>query len=150
MTQIKNRLWGKRERTEQTFYKTRRTVGYPCFPKLHLICSRWWTAHEDTKLWWKMPDQPDFNHFLGSSPKPYPKMFIFLFQPLLSKFEPDFPVFQGIPAGHSKRSRRLEKCFWKWIWNSAGKFSCPLMPLLASEIRSPLLTRLYILCWHFK
>lgn len=65
-----------------------------------------------------------------SSPDPYPTVFIFPFQPLLSKFDPEFLILQGIPAGHSKHSRRLEKILHE-SGIQPGSFHiarCPVQP----------------------
>lgn len=65
-----------------------------------------------------------------SSPDPYPTVFIFPSQPLLSKFDPKFLILQGIPAGHSKRSRCSEK-FLHGSGIQPGSFhiaQCPVQP----------------------
>lgn len=121
-----SRLRGGERENWQTkhFTKTKRTV-YPCLPKLHLTCSRYWTAHEDTRFWWKSQSSQLWQTSVicrGS-----PQVLIFPFQPLLSKFwgvKPELPILQDIPAGYSEHSRCLEKSFvnLEFCWEALLSF----------------------------
>lgn len=88
-----------------------------------------------------MPNQPvvaDFNQSIttgASRPTPpYTQgvQLSFSFTVLkVWRVELGFPILQGIPTD-----------VWRspsWIWDPAGRFSCHLMPLPVSEIRSALL-----------
>lgn len=113
----KNRLWQKRQKGQNILQD--KEDSYPRFPKLHLTCSRCWTAHEDTKLWRKMPNQPvaaDFNQSITKgvptfSPPPGVHLSFSAIVLKVWRVELQFPILQGIPVGYSKHSRCLKKSF---------------------------------------
>lgn len=120
---------------DKTLYKDKEN-SYPYLPKLHLTCSRRWTAHEDTKFWEKSQTcQQLWRNSVIS--KGSLKMLIFLFQPLFSKFQ---ELSQNFRFSRISLQGILNIVgAWKnlaWIWNSAEKHSCHFMSLPASEIRS--------------
>lgn len=78
----KPQLWEERGQSKHS--NKDKEDSYPGLPKLHLTCRRCWTAPEDTKPWWKRSKQPvlaNLSHVLRD-----PQVFIFPFQPFLSKF----------------------------------------------------------------
>lgn len=155
MTQIK-RGCGTRERTDRVNTLQDKEDSYPRFPKLHLTCGRCWTAHEDTKLWQEMPNQPVAADLINQSidqslrePPCSPQGVHLSFSAILLKVwkvEPEFPILQGIPAGYSKHSRCLEKSFvnlepgWEVFMSSDALGSLRNQKQLLNKTLSTLLT----------
>lgn len=116
------------------FYKDKEN-SYPRPPKLHLTCGGGWTAHEDTKFWWKKPKKPvvaNLDHFPRETAGAH--LSFSAIARRASGVKPELQLPHDISAGCLEHTRCWENSFLNW--ESCREALLPFYALANFKIRS--------------